>query len=106
LDEYGAPPARGARPDATTDRRRRAPPAGRSAMEFAGPLSNPGAQRSLQRLGAALARSGSRPKRRPGHAHKRARPGSIVDSVVAVLAEASQPLTPKQVQARIEELLS
>jgi hypothetical protein len=29
-----------------------------------------------------------------------------VDSVVAVLAEASQPLTPKQVQARIEELLS
>lgn len=74
-------------------------------MAFFGALSNQSLRESLTHLARALARS---PDRRAGPAaadYRRSRPDTILNAVVAVLAAAEQPMSPRQVHAAVQALL-
>ncbi len=67
-------------------------------------LSNHRRQESLTKLARTLDRKTTRPAK-PTRVYLRARPGTILNGIIEVLADADRPMPPKEVHAAVEALL-
>ena len=79
-------------------------------MEFVGPLSNHAHSERLRRLWRIVAGKGRSDVAANREAaihggYVNARPGSVTNAVVAVIADATSPLSPRETHRRVELLL-